>query len=43
MPETGLILKGRNHPTFNETIEAEKKLGYEIYKAKDGRYYSRKN
>ena len=41
VPETGLILKGRNHPTFDKTIEAEKKAGYEIYK-KNNRYFSRK-
>ena len=41
-PKTGLILKGTNHPTFKLTKEAEKKAGYEIYKGKDGRYYSKK-
>ena len=25
VPETGLILKGRNHPTFNKTAAAEKR------------------
>jgi len=38
-PETGLLLKGKKHPTFEKTIKAEQKLGYKIYK-KDGRYYS---
>lgn len=41
VPETGLLLKGKNHPTFSKTLEAEKKLGYEVYKGKDGRYYSK--
>ena len=40
VPETGMILKGRKHPTFNKTIEADKKLGYKIIKGTDGRYYS---
>lgn len=38
-PKTGLILKGRKHPTFDKTIEAEKALGYTIIK-KGTRYYS---
>ena len=41
-PKTGLILKGKNHPTFYKTVAGEKKAGYEIYKGKNGRYYSRK-
>jgi hypothetical protein len=41
-PKTGLLLKGRGHPTWHKTVEGEKKVGYEIYKAKNGRYYSRK-
>ncbi len=41
VPETGQLLKGRNHPTFNKTIEGEKNAGYEIYKGNDGRYYSK--
>ena len=40
VPETGMILKGRKHPTFDKTIEADKKLGYQIVKGTDGRYYS---
>jgi len=42
-PKTGRLLKGRKHPTFNKTIEGEKKAGYKIYKGKDGFYYSKKN
>lgn len=40
-PNTGQILKGRKHPTFHLTEEAEKEEGYEIYRARDGKYYSR--
>lgn len=40
-PRTGMLLKGRRHPTYWMTEEAEKKGGYEIYK-QSGRYYSRK-
>ena len=42
VPSTGLILKGRKHPTFQKTIDAEKKHGNIIRKRKDGRYYSNK-
>jgi hypothetical protein len=41
VPSTGLLLKGTNHPTWNLTVEGERQAGYEIYKGKDGRYYSR--
>jgi hypothetical protein len=40
-PRTGMVLKGRNHPTFGWTINAEAEMGNTIVKAKDGRYYSR--
>ena len=40
-PKTGQILKGRKHSTFALTEEEERKAGYEIYKGKDGKYYSR--
>ena len=36
-----MVLKGRNHPTFGWTINAETELGNTIVQAKDGRYYSR--
>jgi len=39
-PSTGLLLKGRKHPTWYKTVEGEDKAGYEIYYDK-GRYYSR--
>jgi len=38
-PQTGLLLKGRKHPTWHKTVEGEAKMGYEII-FKDGRYYS---
>jgi hypothetical protein len=41
-PRTGMILKGKNHPTFSKTIEAEKKMGNKIVK-KGNRYYSVKD
>jgi len=39
-PRTGVILKGKSHPTFFKTEEADKQLGYAMSKGKDGRYYS---
>lgn len=40
LPEgSGLILKGRTHPTFDKTIKGEEEAGYAIYKKGD-RYYS---
>jgi hypothetical protein len=41
VPSTGRLLKGRKHETWHKTVSGEKKMGYEIYKGKDG-YYSRK-
>lgn len=39
--ETGLILKGRAHPTFDLAVEGEREAGNTIYqKAGDDRYYS---
>jgi hypothetical protein len=38
-PKTGLILKGRKHPTWDKTLQGEADAGYKIIK-KDGRYYS---
>jgi len=35
----GLILKGKNHPTWGKTVEAEKQAGYKIFKI-GTRYYS---
>jgi len=41
-PKSGQILKGRAHPTFHLTEQGEREAGYEMYKGRDGRYYSRK-
>jgi hypothetical protein len=41
-PRSGQLLKGRKHPTFHKTVAGEKKAGYEIYKGKNGKYYSKK-
>ncbi len=40
-PKTGLLLKGRGHPTWHKTVKGEADAGHEIYK-KGKRYYSRK-
>ena len=40
-PETGLLLKGRKHKTWNLLEKGEKEAGYKIYKGKGGRYYSK--
>jgi hypothetical protein len=42
VPQTGLILKGRKHPTYHKTVKAENKLGYSIIEGPGGRYYSLK-
>ena len=39
-PRTGMMLKGRKHDTFEKAVESDLKLGYELQKGKDGRYYS---
>ncbi len=38
-PKTGMVLKGRKHPTWGLMAEEEKRLGNEIIK-KNGRYFS---
>ncbi len=40
-PKTGLLLKGKTHETWNLLEEGERKAGYDIFKASDGRYYSK--
>lgn len=40
-PISGMILKGRAHPTWSLTEQGERDAGYEITK-RDGRYYSQK-
>ena len=39
-PRTGMVLKGRKHPTWGLMIEEERKLGNEVIKI-GNRYYSR--
>lgn len=38
-PRTGMILKGRKHPTFQKTLEEEARRGNKIIK-KNGRFFS---
>ena len=40
IPETGLLLKGKGHKTWNKTVDGEEKAGFKIFKGKDNRYYS---
>ncbi len=42
-PRTGMVLKGRNHETWDLMVDEETKLGNSIINADDGRYYSVKN
>lgn len=39
-PESGMILKGRSHDTFDKTVEGETQAGNVITQGEDGRYYS---
>ena len=41
-PRTGMMLKGRQHDTFQQAVDADLKLGYAMQKGEGGRYYSRK-
>jgi hypothetical protein len=40
-PRSGMLLKGRGHPTFDKGVEADRALGYELEK-RGGRYYTLK-
>lgn len=40
VPQTGLLLKGANHPTFPKTLAAEAAMGNTVTQGPDGRYYS---
>ena len=40
-PRTGMVLKGRKHHTWDLMMQAEKEMGNQVVKDKDGRYYSR--
>jgi hypothetical protein len=39
-PRSGLLLKGRQHPTWDKLEAGEREAGYAIRKRGDGRYYS---
>lgn len=41
-PQTGLLLKGRKHETWDLLEQGEREAGYEISRGKGGRYYSHK-
>ena len=41
VPQTGMLLKGKNHPTFDKGVDEDRKLGYGL-NMKDGRYYTDK-
>lgn len=41
VPQTGLLLKSEEHPSFWKTLRGEAEAGYEIYRGADGRLYSR--
>jgi hypothetical protein len=40
VPDTGLLLKGRNHPTFDKGVEVDRREGYGL-EMQDGRYYTK--
>ena len=39
-PKTGLVLKGRKHPTYGKALRSDVGMGYAHIKRKNGRYYS---
>ena len=39
VPRTGMLLKGREHPTFDKAVEEDRRLGYGL-EMRDGRYYT---
>lgn len=41
VPQTGLLLKGKKHNTWDLLEQGEAQAGMEIYKGDDGRYYSK--
>lgn len=38
-PGTGMLLKGRAHPTFDKAVKADEEMGYRLVK-RGGRYYT---
>mgnify|MGYP001569374431 CR=1 FL=1 len=41
-PRTGMVLKGAKHESFWKTKDVEDRMGNEVVKGPDGRYYSRR-
>lgn len=41
-PRTGMLLKGKKHPTFQKGVDEDAKLGYKLRKRPDGRYETQK-
>jgi hypothetical protein len=39
-PETGMLLKGRRHKTFQKGVDVDRGMGYRLEKRDDGRYYT---
>jgi hypothetical protein len=39
-PRTGMVLKGRKHPTWDLMEQEEERLGSKIIKGPNGRYYA---
>jgi hypothetical protein len=42
-PKTGMLFKGKGHPTWDKTVQGEREAGYNIIKGEGGRYYSQKD
>ncbi len=42
-PETGVLFKGKKHPTFQHGVDEDAKLGYKLRKRDDGRYETQKD
>ena len=40
---TGVLLKGKKHPTFQKGVDEDAKLGYKLSKRDDGRYVTTKD
>jgi hypothetical protein len=40
VPDTGMLLKGNQHPSFQQTLEGEAAMGNEVVQGEDGRYYT---
>lgn len=38
-PASGMLLKGRSHPTFDKGVKVDEELGYKL-KKRGGRYYT---